>query len=307
MMRSHFHPARLLRALIAFAAMVAAGAAQAQIRVEFELPRRLYLVYEPILATVTVTNFTGQDLLLHDDGAQKWFGFEITTPEGRIVPPTEADYKVPPLQVAAGQAVRRQINLTPLYRLGEFGTYKVRANIWCSDLNRYFASAPKQFDITDGKLIWQQTVGVPGGGGTRVYSLLTHRRERDTRLYVRVENREEGVVYATAQIGRTLSFSPPQTELDSANALHVLQMVAPKTYLYTQIDTDGQLQARETYVGTRENNPSLRRSDTGSVIVRGGNIALDQDQQAGASPPPEVPRISDRPVPMPSPGKPGRD
>jgi len=291
---------RLCRALVLALCAVSAASAHAQLRVQFELPRRLYLVYEPILATVAISNFTGQDVLLRDEGAQKWFGFEITTPDGRIVPPADPDYKVSPLQIASGQTVRRQINLTPLYRLGEFGTHKIRASIWLSDLDRYFASPPQQIDITDGKPVWRQAVGIPGGG-TRIYSLLTHRAERDTRLYVRVEDQEAGVIHATMQIGRTLSFSPPTTELDGSNVLHILHMVAPKTFVYTQIDPDGQVQARETYIGTKQANPALRRAPSGAVAVRGGTIALNEATAGkSASPPPDVPRLSDRPVPLPA-------
>ena len=289
-------PPFLFGPLLALAAFLLPGLAAAQIRVEFELPRRLYVVYEPIIATVAVTNLSGQDLLLHDDGGRKWFGFEITTLDGRIIPPTDPDYKLDALQIATGQTVRRQINLTPIYRLGEFGGYKLRATVWMSDLDRFFSSATRQIDITDGKLLWEETVGVPGGG-TRVYSLLSHRAARDTRLYVRVEDREQGIVYATAQIGRTLSFSPPEAEIDAQNVLHILQMIAPRTYFYTQVGTDGQLLARETYESAAQNTrPRLTRTPTGVVAVRGGRVAL-AEQKSG--PPAGVPKLSDRPASLP--------
>ncbi len=40
--------------------------ADAQIQVDLKIKRKLYLVYEPIIATVSITNLTGRDITFKD-------------------------------------------------------------------------------------------------------------------------------------------------------------------------------------------------------------------------------------------------
>ena len=292
MSRLHLH---LL--IAGFMLLLSGSPVSAQVRVELEFARRLYVVYEPLIATVTITNLTGRDLELHDEGGKKWFGFEITSLGGLLVSPTDPDYQLGPFRIGAGQSATRKINITPLYRLGEFGTYKMRATIWSAENDRYYTSPMRQVDITEGKIFWQETVGMPDGTGSRTYSLLTHRTQKDTRLYVRVEDRENGVVYATAHIGRYLSFAPAQYQIDVQNTLHILQLVSPKTFLYTHIGLDGQILAHEPYVSTAL-DPHLKRGVSGDVHVAGGALQLTEPS---TGPAPSVPKLSDRPVPLPKP------
>ena len=62
-----------------------AGAANAQIEVQLKFSRLQYIAYEPLLATVTITNRAGRAIDLHDDGSERWFGFEITGRDARLL------------------------------------------------------------------------------------------------------------------------------------------------------------------------------------------------------------------------------
>ena len=54
-----------------------AGAANAQIQVQLKFSRLQYIAYEPLLATVTITNRAGRNIDLNNDAGERWFGFEI--------------------------------------------------------------------------------------------------------------------------------------------------------------------------------------------------------------------------------------
>jgi hypothetical protein len=88
----------------------------------------------------------------------------------------------------------------------EYGAYHVRTNIYFADLGKFFYSGTRVFEVTDARPIWQQTVGVPDGKGAsgevRTYSLMTNRFPDHTSLYVRVQDKDTGVVYATYSLGR---------------------------------------------------------------------------------------------------------
>src|ERR1700737_3774031 len=182
----------------------AASTAVAQIQVELRFPRLQYIAYEQVVANLVITNLAGRDADLTDAGGQSWFGFEVTGNEGPSIAPI-SNAGSEPLNVAAGKRVTRKINLTPLFGVHDFGTYRVRAHIYFADLNKFFYSQTKVFEVTDARPIWQKTVGVPqderSSGNARTYSLMTNRFPDHTSLYVRVEAKNSGVVYATYSLG----------------------------------------------------------------------------------------------------------
>ena len=197
----------------------------AQIQIDLKFPRLQYISYEPVVANLVITNLAGRDVDLRDADGQSWFGFEVTGNEGRSIAPI-SNAGTEPLNIAVGKRVTRKINLTPLFGVHDFGTYRVRAHIYFADLNKFYYSQTKVFEVSDARPIWQKTVGVPEGesasGDVRTYSLMRNRFLDHTSLYVRVEDKDNGIVYATYSLGQVIAFGEPQVELDRSNQLHVL-------------------------------------------------------------------------------------
>jgi hypothetical protein len=274
-------------------------ASHAQIQVDVAFKRSLYMLYEPLICAVTITNLTGNTLSLADSPREKWFGFQIETVDGRPLPPIDSNYRNQPVEIGAGQRLRRLINLTPLFPLGEFGTYRVRATIFSAEIGRYFVSPQLNIEITEGRQLWQQTVGVPEGAGegkSRTFSILAHRLPRTTMLYLRVEDKEAGIVYCTTQLGRYITFGSPDVQIDGGNHIHILQNTAPKAFLYSHFDINGKVIKQQAYQLV-QSRPYLVRKEDASVVVAGGT---PYDPKA-TPPEQQLPKLSDRPVPLPTP------
>jgi len=284
-----FMRSRWLLACLCFVAT----SAMAQIQVDLKFPRLQYIAYEPVMVNLTITNLAGRDVDLRDTNGQAWFGFEVTGDEGRSVAPI-SNVQSEPLNVAAGQRVTRKINLTPLFGAHDFGTYHVRAHIYFADLNKFFYSQTKVFEVTDARPIWQKTVGVPegngGAGNVRTYSLMTNRFPDHTSLYVRVEDKESGIVYATYSLGQVIAFDEPQTEFDHSNQLHVLYCAAPRNWAYARVGLNGELVSRASFAETKT-RPRLVHADDGVVKVAGGMMDTPVTQEARAT----APKLSARP------------
>src|SRR4051794_24571003 len=109
---------RLTLCVLALSACVVS--AHAQITVNLEIKRRMFIVNEPVIANVTIVNNTGHDIMLSDtqEGGQ-WFSFQIVTNEGRLVAARNPNYELQPLPMKAGEAVKRTVNLTDLYEIGD--------------------------------------------------------------------------------------------------------------------------------------------------------------------------------------------
>jgi hypothetical protein len=272
--------------------------ARAQIQIELRLPRLQYIAYEPVVAKLAITNLAGRDVDLRDGDGQPWFGFEITGSEGQPIAPIAASKSERSLSIPAGKTVTQKINLTPLYPVHDFGTYRVRAHVYFADLNKFFYSQTKVFQVTDARPIWQRTVGLPeeaaGSGETRTYSLLSNRFPDHTALYVRVENKNSGVVYATYSLGRIIAFAEPQAELDRANQLHILHCAAPRSWAYSQVGLNGELLRRSAFMESKT-RPRLRHAADGTILVVGGTVEAPVAQSARSA----VPKLSTRPPEMP--------
>ena len=283
----------LRRILPWFGIFLFATGAEAQVQVDLKFKRLQYIAYEPVIATIAITNLAGRDIELRDADGQSWLGFEITGSEEQPVGPLGAATREPPLRIQAGQRVTREINLTPLYPVHEYGTYHVRTNIYFGDLGKFFYSAPRVFEVTDARPMWQQTVGVPDGAGAsgdvRTYSLMTNRFPDHTSLYVRVQDKDSGVVYATYSLGRTIALEQPQAEIDRANQLHVLHCAAPRAWSYSRIGLNGELLTHSSFMETKT-RPHLVHSGNGEIAVHGGMI--DESARGSGS---KAPKLSARP------------
>lgn len=271
----------------------------AQINVSLDIPRHLYICYEPIVATVTITNMTGRDLTLADKEPDKWFSFEILNSEGTPIPPMASDYHLQPLTIPNGETVKRKVNLVNLYPVTDYGVYHVRALVYWAGLDKYFSSTTSPIEVSEGTTLWQQTVGIPDGqknaGQYRNYELLSFRQPKDNMLYVRIEDKDAGLVYATLPLGRLINGYAPEAQVDSLSQLHVLQMIQPKEYLYTRLGPNAEMLGQQDYADLKT-SPHLKRAADGDVAIGGGIEVLPQTAQQVA---PTGPKLSDRPAGMP--------
>ncbi len=274
--------------------------AAAQIVVDISLARRTYMLYEPLVATVTITNQAGRDVTFEDAPGKQWFNVEITTLDGQVIQPYDPEYKLHPLTVPAGQTLKRKIDLNPLFPVREMGTHRMRANVYLADADKFFASSYATFDIAEGQLVWRQDVGVPGSNDVRQVSLLTFQRPDKLMLYARVADAGTSTnMYTTQALGRILAASAiPQVMLDRQNTLHVLQEAMPSAYLYTQISVDGERLNQQAYDKVGTNRPRLEKLADGNVGLRGGKVEAAKNQGVATAPVRE-PKLSDRPTGLP--------
>jgi len=255
------------------------------------------MLHEPVIATVTVTNNAGRDVMLDEteDGGQ-WFSFQITNSESKVIPPRNLNYQLEPLQIPAGQTVKRTVNLNELYMLDDYGLYKVRASIYFPPMKKFFSSKYLPMNLTEGKKIWQRTVGVPGNESAyRNFVLLTMEHDKGMSLYVRIEGQDDGAIYGCYDLGPLVAEVQPDIQFDSGNNLWILQLVGQKTFFLSRIGINGDFQGQSTYV-TPKNIPRLRKLADGTLQLVG---AYKQDRVAQQGPVEEAPRLSARPAGLP--------
>jgi hypothetical protein len=273
--------------------------ARAQIAVSISLKERIHIRHEPVLATVSVTNNTGRDIVLEDTRQGQWFGFQINTGGDHFIAPRDPNYRLDPLPMRAGETLKRTVNLNDLFPLGEFGTYAIRANIYFAGMDRYFNSKPTHIEVTDGRVVWRQAAGVPegekGAGQMRVFTILRHQRGEESLLYVRVEDQDDGSVFRTSSLGRIIDGVAPEMQLDSRNNLYVLQLVGLRRFALSRIGVNGEFLG-QSYYNVPKTRPYLRKQPDGSLQLVGGQRE-EVVQNPATLPPPA--KLSDRPPGLP--------
>jgi hypothetical protein len=290
---------RLLFCLFGFAAL---SAAHAQFTVQVSIKEHLYILHEPLIATVNVTNNTGRDITLSDTPQYQWFGFRIMGAENSMVPPRGVNYHLDPLTVHAGETVRRSVNLNELYELGDLGIYSIKAEIYCSALDKFFSSRPATMELTEGRKLWTQVVGVPEGmknaGQMHVFTLLAHQRGEGNLLFLRVEDQNDGSVFCTYPIARIVEGAKPEVQFDSSNNFYVLQLIGEKAYVLSKVSVNGKFMGQTNYSAERS-RPFLRKLSNGALQLVGGTR---EDQSAPAPGSGGPAKLSDRPPGFPTGG-----
>ena len=271
-----------------------AGTAQAQIQVELKFKRLQYIAHEPVFATVKITNLAGRDIDLHDENDQHWFGFEINGGENRLLAPVTQGAAEPALHIEAGKTVTRKINLTPIFPVQDFGAYHVRANVYFADLNKFYYSPTKVFQVTDARPIWQKTVGVPDRNAQRgpdAHLFASHESFPGSHVALRARGKQKQrrrLHHLLVRPGHRLRRTAGRTRPRESIARSSLRRAANLGLFH--IGWNGELLAHSIFMETKT-RPRLRHAADGAIAVSGG--VLDAPVAQSARNP--APKLSARP------------
>ncbi len=269
-----------LAAFLVLAALLTG--AQAQLIVDLNMGKKVYVAYEPMDVTVTVMNRSGQDIVLAGPNKTSWLSFEIQR-DRDLVPPRATIPATKPFLLRDGESMQKKITLNQIYPMGDYGTYQMRASVYLPTFQKFYSSGVKKVNVTSGNKVWKQEYGrrdfATGRANLREYSLLTHNTGSTSELYVRVRDQNNRKVLTTYSIGKLVNVGDPQVTLDRENNLHVLHMGAPRSYAHTIIDGEGKVLKQELYRDGSQSRPSLKINQAGGVRVAGG-VPLDPEKQA---------------------------
>jgi hypothetical protein len=265
-------------------------AAAAQITVEVVPAQAQFLPNEELIVAVRVSNLSGKTLQLGADAG--WLKLSVEAKDGLVVPrlgdvPVQGEFTL-----ASSKIATKRVDIAPSFSLLRPGRYNVTATVSIPGWEQEFTSAPAAFDIIPGVKMWEQEFGVAttnvtaGGPEVRKYSLQQANYLKQLQLYVRVTDGAGGKTFAVRSIGRMVSFSAPEPQVDKFSRLHVLWQIGARAFAYRVITPEGDVIARQThdYTATR---PKLHVDADGKISVTGGARRLTRDDLPATIP--EVP------------------
>ena len=241
-----------------------------------KLDQAQFLPGEDIPLRVQILNRSGQEVSFGADN--NWITLSIWG-ENNASPASLGDMPVKgEFSLLSGEMGTRTLNPAPYFDLTRPGRYHISAKIRLTQWGQEISCKSIVFTVANGVTLPNLAnlqFGVPPPAGVsnvapevRRYSLLKLSNLNELKLYFRLTD-VSGRVLRVFSIGRMISFSDPEAQIDRYNNFHVLYQTGAKSFNYSVINPDGQLVLRRTYEYT-DTRPVLRPGSEGEVYVWGG-------------------------------------
>ncbi len=249
------------------------GAAHAQYVTNLTLSKDQFLTGEPVVATVTVVNRSGGDVIVGGHGARDWLQFEITQSTGRTLSPITIGSEQP-IKLTAGGTTKHTVELSGGYSTADIGTFTMIVNVLHPISGQFYQSNRARLTITDSKPnLFDQPFGIPEGypnaGRARRYQVILYRELNTLQLYCRVTDDRTNSYLATFLLGPVTMVAQPQISIDARNKLQIFFMARPQVFCHVTINPDGKLAGRSYYKDVEGNRPRLLVTAEGGQVVGG--------------------------------------
>lgn len=257
---------------------------RASLGINITLEENYFIQYEPILATVSVRNYTGNTLVFaaesDDENRNAYLVFEGDDQNDISVPRVNKGRNpAKGLILGAGETRSLTVRLNDFLNLQEKGTYSIRVRVGHPFLRSDFASDPVTVHVREGEVVWTKSIGVPQGGAAQPIQLrdasLLRFRHKEGELYVfRLE--DERMVHAIIRMGPCLAYAPPNCQVDAISNVHILIRIRPRIFSYAVIDFNGKEKQKIYYAADEASGVPRLRYDgkLGRVQVVGGRKAV---------------------------------
>jgi hypothetical protein len=285
---------RFSQLLLRTLALVATTAcASAQLGVNIRMNQSQFLAGETVLVAVTLTNHTGSDLILANNGRTPWLDMVVKRGNGEPASMLgKANFGA--VKIPSGQTMTKTIDISALYNLREPGSYSVSALVRSGSDSNGFISNRLLFSCANVRPDWSQKVGVPGQPGkNHEFRVMNFTNSQKSLLYAQVVDCKTGVSVQTLCLGEALLFRKPQAAVDRSQTLNVLYLATPDFYVHARIDVNGRFLGRDLHKRGDSGDPRLMTFADGSVKVAGSVL---YDQRAEAEARGKIRKISERPA-----------
>ena len=262
-----------------------AGAASAQIELTWSLAHHRTVLMEPVRATVTIANRTGQTLDLSPRGNAR-LRFDAEDQPSSPVAETGQPLLAQPVIIPDGETRAVDVNLLTTYRLVKGQSYMLTPVLEFADL-RFFGRR-LSLEIQPGLELARRDCGLPAAGTARTATLRLLNRDRSDRLFFRLDDSSTGYCLGVYDLGRVIRFFAPVLEQDRDGVFHVLHQTAPDRFAHSAFDHADAPQGTAFYVGTM-GGIHLARTATGAVEVQGGTPFVEDAEHPGQLVAPTLP------------------
>jgi hypothetical protein len=256
--------------------------ALAQLALDIDFSRNVYLVNEPVYARLRLRNDSGTPLVFGEsENLQGRLYLEVIAPNGnRYSMPETAANPLQGLVLREGQEREVLFELTEFMKFHVAGSYKIYAYVGHDMLPVKYRTPDRRFEINTGVSLWKRTVGLPeilSGASAqqsrqRTYELLALRDGRKKNIYLTIYDARK--LHAMIPLGEIQGAASIRCEVDAFSSLHLLLPMSSRVYEYLKYTPEGELETRKLYRKDKVAPVLVRDPDIGSITVAGGEAAI---------------------------------
>lgn len=261
------------------------GAASAQVELTWSLAHHRTVLMEPVRATVTIANRSGQTLDLSPRGNAR-LSLNAEDQPSSPVAETGQPLVAQPIIVPDGETRAVDVNLLDAYRLVKGQSYMLTPVLEFAGL-RFFGRR-LSLEIQPGIELARRDCGLPPAGNARTATLRLLNRDRSDRLFFRLDDSTSGYCLGVYDLGRVIRFFVPRLEQDAAGAFHVLHQTGPDRFAHSVFGYDG-APLGTTFYGAAAGSIRLAANARGELEVRGGTPYVEDPESPGRLIGPELP------------------
>ncbi len=269
----------LVGILLACWPLLAAG----QITVALHIPSSKVLLYEPVIATVTLLNHSGRMVVFDTKPECARVRFNIEMGEGKLIPLLSEAPLLTGVELMPGEKRALQFNLPRLYAIQSVGLYKVRAVV---DMGAVaYASAAVYLEVARGFELRRLMAGIPDDPQvSRTYVLEYLQKDTsEENLYLRIEDETAQIIYGMFNLGRIVRVRMPDLQVDESGNVHVLFQTPGASYVHVAFTPYGvALMTKRISGGGRQ--VEMVRLPNGRISVTGDSATLPQTRGVRSGP-----------------------
>lgn len=259
--------------------------ASAQIEMTWSLAHKRTVLMEPIRATVSIVNHTGENLDLTPNGNAR-LGFDVEDQPTSFVAETGHPLVRRAIIIPAGETREVEVNLLNAYRIIKGQSYMLRPILEFGGMR--FRGPRLSLEVQPGLELLARNYGMPGSGEARSVSLRQIHRGRYDRLFFRIDDADTGWCYGTYELGRVIRFFVPRLERDRDGVFHVLHQSAPDRFVQSRFGDDGTPLGMSYYLA-ETGNIRLERDAEGRIAVVGATPFEQDPARPGVLTAPSLP------------------
>ncbi|MCH2175289.1 MAG: hypothetical protein MK193_06135 [Lentisphaeria bacterium] len=255
----------------------------AQIGLRAKLEKKIYVSYEPIFATVTVSNNSGNTLNFKKDGG---IYVSINREHGRSVSafsgPTQFNVNVAGnLSLGPGTTRTLRFQVNRYFDVAKPELFTMNIKLIHDRLSSGYMAKPQDFMVREGQAVKSKRVGVPAVSGKiryRTCSLVDFQDGQFSYYYLKIA--DDTLVYAMKRLSKHASGDKPRFEVDARSNIHILLHTQSMVFTYFVFNVHGELKQVAEYQAVGDNVPQMAIDpDIGRVMVTGGVLLLPEERK----------------------------
>lgn len=265
----------LIGSALAFVSVDAAG----QVELSGRLENNVVLLFEPVVVNLRIRNRTSEPITVGPRGDMMPV-FYVERRPGYPLRKTGVQVEIPEITLQPHEQSTMSVDISLAFEIRETGPYTIHAGMRHGP--DYYQTGHMLLEVVPGFEVARLEVGLPGGvRERREYRLLSLGRDNAMRLFIRVDDQQEGLCYGVHDLGRLLQNSEPILEADAAGRAHVLHRSGPAQFTHTIHEPNGR-QVGKTLYSSGVRVARLEPTPDGDLEVRG--VREDEGNRAGNRP-----------------------